>query len=204
MRRRLVGAIENYTLTDNATTMPRASRPGRIRIIGGKWRGRFVEVPNVAGLRPTPNRVRETVFNWLAPEIEGARVLDLYAGTGALGIEALSRGALSATFVESGQPLAAALRSQLERLGAQANVVCRNVQEYLDGTAEHFDLIFADPPFEMDVQHVCATVGSHLRQGGAFYCERAAADDLPAIEWGEWQRRSVAGDVVFGIARATA
>ena len=94
----------------------RGSHPNQIRIIGGQWRSRRLEFPNAPGLRPTPDRVRETLFNWLAPVLPGARCLDLFAGSGALGIEALSRGAAEVLFIER-EPLAVrALRENLTRL----------------------------------------------------------------------------------------
>ena len=98
---------------------PRAAAdavPGRVRLIGGRWRGTRLEVPAIAGLRPTSDRVRETVFNWLMPALPGARVLDLFAGSGALGLEAVSRGAASAVLVERDRELASALRAVATRL----------------------------------------------------------------------------------------
>ncbi len=182
--------------------MPKSSRPGRIRIIAGRWRGRFLPVPNSPGLRPTPQRVRETLFNWLAPEIEGARCLDLYAGTGALGIEALSRGAERVTFVEPSKLLVPALRLQLEKLDASATVVQTTAEEFLRDCGDSFDVVFADPPFGVDPRPVWDVIAAVLRPGGALYCERDAAVGLPDLAWGEWQRRSKAGEVVFGLARA--
>src|SRR5581483_4346490 len=106
---------------------PRANAaPGRVRIIGGSLRGSKLEVPDVPGLRPTPDRVRETLFNWLMPVIDGARCLDLFAGTGALGIEALSRGAAVVDFVESDARLVALLRANLSRLKQTAAVHAMN------------------------------------------------------------------------------
>jgi 16S rRNA (guanine966-N2)-methyltransferase len=179
-----------------------ASRPGRIRIIAGRWRGRFIPVPKSPGLRPTPNRVRETLFNWLAPEIEGTNCLDLYAGTGALGIEALSRGAASVTFVEPSKLLVPPLQIQLEELGASARVVHTTAEQLLADTQDRFDIVFADPPFGVDPRPVWKSIARILRAGGAFYCERDAGDGLPDLEWGTWQRRAKAGDVCFGLARA--
>jgi len=91
---------------------------GRLRIIGGEWRSRLVDFDAEAGVRPTPDRVRQTVFDWLSPLIQGSRVLDLFAGSGALGLEALSRGAAQATFIEQGAVQAQAIRSTLERFHA--------------------------------------------------------------------------------------
>jgi 16S rRNA (guanine966-N2)-methyltransferase len=124
--------------------------PGRIRIIGGRWRGTRLDVADAPGLRPTSDRVRETLFNWLLPVLPGARVLDLVAGTGALGLEALSRGAASATLVERDVGLAAALRATVARLpgGEAAQVVQADALGWLGGQAEAgYDLAFVDPPF---------------------------------------------------------
>ncbi len=120
---------------------------GRIRIIGGRLRGSRLDVPAVAGLRPTPDRLRETLFNWLMPWIEGARCLDLFAGTGALGIEAWSRLAASAMFVERDPALAGALRANLLRLKVDAVVQQGDALDWLRGAAQPFDIVFIDPPF---------------------------------------------------------
>ncbi len=122
--------------------------PGAIRVIAGHLRGSRLAVPDRPGLRPTPNRVRETLFNWLAPVIEGARVLDLFAGTGALGIEALSRGAAAATLVERDPGLAAALTANLDRLKAGGGTVQpADAMTWLAGTPRPHDIVFVDPPF---------------------------------------------------------
>src|SRR5689334_11681486 len=118
---------------------------GRIRIIGGHLRNSRLDVPDLPGLRPTAERVRETLFNWLAPVISGARCLDLCAGTGALGIEALSRGAASVQFVERDARAAQALRENLVRLKAQGGQVAAvDAQQYLLAPAQPFGLVFLD------------------------------------------------------------
>src|SRR5690606_5006362 len=128
-----------------------AAAPGVVRIIGGRWRGTRLPVADVAGLRPTSDRVRETLFNWLMPALPGARVLDLFAGSGALGLEALSRGASSAVLVERDRGAAAALRANVARLGAQARVVEADALQWLGSTdaagAGRVDIVFVDPPF---------------------------------------------------------
>lgn len=132
---------------------------GRIRIIGGTLRNSRLDVPNLPGLRPTPERARETLFNWLAPVIAGARCLDLCAGTGALGIEALSRGAASVQFVESDPSAVRALRDNLARLKLDAaQVACADAAGFLAGTPRPFDLVLLDPPF-------AANLWSALAQG---------------------------------------
>jgi len=119
-----------------------------LRIIGGRWRGRRLPVPPNASLRPTPDRVRETLFNWLAPFIQGAHCLDLFAGTGALGLEALSRGAARCTFVEHDRRLADAIRAHLRVLDcADGEVVCGDGVTALARLSGPFDIAFLDPPF---------------------------------------------------------
>ena len=121
---------------------------GRIRIIGGRLRNSRLEVPDLPGLRPTPERVRETLFNWLAPVLAGVQALDLCAGTGALGIEALSRGAGAVRFVERDARAAQALRDNLARLKASdGTVVVADASTFLDGAATPYGLAFLDPPF---------------------------------------------------------
>ena len=123
-------------------------RPNRVRIIGGSWRSRVVTFPDVPGLRPTPDRVRETLFNWLGHDLTGRRCLDLYAGSGALGFEALSRGAGSVTMVERSPRAWRALRDNAALLGASGlNLVRCDALEFLAHGAAQFDVIFLDPPF---------------------------------------------------------
>jgi 16S rRNA (guanine966-N2)-methyltransferase len=122
--------------------------PGKLRIIAGTLRGSRIAVPESEALRPTADRIRETLFNWLAPIIEGARCLDLFAGTGALGIEAISRGAGACTFVESDRALARLLAENLARLKvANARIVENDALAMLAGTPQPFDIVFLDPPF---------------------------------------------------------
>ena len=129
------------------------SRSGRLRIVAGNWRSRLLDIADVPGLRPTSERIRETLFNWLAPRIEGARCLDLFAGTGALGLEALSRGAKSTVFVENSPRAVAALAGNIKLLGATgATVKNMSALQYLrTDPGEKFDLVFLDPPFDADL-----------------------------------------------------
>lgn len=120
----------------------------QLRIIAGSWRGRKLCFAPVPGLRPTPNRVRETLFNWLHPVIHGARCLDLYAGSGALGVEAASRGAAAVVLVDRDPQVVRTLREQLQILAAdQLRVIQADVGNWLSGTPETFDIVFLDPPF---------------------------------------------------------
>lgn len=124
-------------------------RSGHVRIIGGQWRGSKLPVADIAGLRPTGDRVRETLFNWLQPKVPGARVLDLFAGTGALGFEAASRGAAQVVLIERDPALAASLQANAARLHAQnVEVVCDDALRWLARNATGgFDLALLDPPF---------------------------------------------------------
>lgn len=132
---------------------PRNKAPieGTIRIIGGEWRGRKLHFPASDGLRPTGDRVRETLFNWLAPHIQGARCLDAFAGSGALGLEALSRGALHCYFLDPQREVSTALQRNLDLLKATGGtVVPSSALDWLTRCDESFDVIFLDPPFASD------------------------------------------------------
>src|SRR3990167_10966830 len=121
---------------------------GFVRIIGGKWRSRRLKIPSIQGLRPTPDRVRETLFNWLAPTITGAYCLDLFAGTGALGIEALSRGAAYVVFVDQSAEVVALLKEELKTLQVEnAFIYQATVPTQLQAVDHSFDIVFLDPPY---------------------------------------------------------
>ena len=151
------------------------SGAGQLRIIGGEWRSRKLDFPHVEGLRPTPDRVRETLFNWLMPALPGARVLDLFSGTGALGLEAVSRGAASAVLVERDAALAQALRDVSARLSAQdqVEVVQAEAVGWLQRQAAgSFDLAFVDPPFGAELwQPALAALLPHLAPSAWLYLE---------------------------------
>ena len=147
---------------------------GKVRIIGGRWRGTRLDVPTVAGLRPTSDRVRETLFNWLMPWLPGARVVDVFAGTGALGLEALSRGAASAMLAERDPKLAAALRATLARLdgGDRGSVVQGDALAWLRSSQATFDLAFVDPPFAGALwAHVWPVLEPRLAPGALVHVE---------------------------------
>ncbi|HJT98256.1 MAG TPA: 16S rRNA (guanine(966)-N(2))-methyltransferase RsmD [Rhodanobacteraceae bacterium] len=187
---------------------PRPAPPGKLRIVAGSLRGSRIAVPDRPGLRPTPDRVRETLFNWLAPVVDGARCLDLYAGTGALGIEALSRGASTCTFVESDRALARELEANLSRLNvANARVVETDALALIAASAEtRFDIAFLDPPFAADLWSESARrleSGGWLAGGAWIYVESPldAALALPAA-WTP-HREGRAGAVRFALYRRT-
>jgi len=172
-----------------------------VRIIGGLWKGRKLRFPDVPGLRPTLGRVRETLFNWLGAGIRGANCLDLFAGSGALGFEALSRGAASVTFVEQNRKAAAALRANAEALGADtAEVVSRSAESYLATvTSRRWDVVFFDPPFsDGRALALLETVrASLLAPDGVIYVERPRRSPLPLAA--EMIKQSTAGECHFGL-----
>jgi 16S rRNA (guanine966-N2)-methyltransferase len=162
--------------------------PGRVRIIGGRWRGTRLDVPDVPGLRPTSDRVRETLFNWLQPVLPGARVLDLFAGSGALGLEAVSRGAAQAVLVERHAKLAAALRAVSGRLqgGEAVKVVEGDALTWLHAQPPGaFDLAFVDPPFDANLWGgVLPALLPHLAPQAWLYVEAPhGAQAAPPAEW---------------------
>lgn len=132
-----------------ASSRKPAQAMGQLRIIGGQWRSRRLSFPEVAGLRPTPDRVRETLFNWLAPYVEGARVLECFAGSGAVFLDALSRGAHSGLALELDSRAVSALRGHLQTLQCTTGTVLQaDALRYLaEQPAQAFDLVFLDPPF---------------------------------------------------------
>jgi 16S rRNA (guanine966-N2)-methyltransferase len=186
----------------------RQGPPGKLRIVAGSLRGSRLAVPDRPGLRPTSDRVRETLFNWLMPVIEGARCLDLYAGTGALGIEAISRGAAACTFVESDRALARELRENLARLKVEdARVIDGDALSMLLGRAEPFDIVFLDPPFGGDLWNASAErleSGGWLAANAWIYLESPADADLAIPANWMLHRESQAGAVRFALYRRAA
>ncbi len=188
-----------------------------MRIIGGAWRGRRLAVADREGLRPTPDRVRETLFNWLAPVVHGAVVLDAFAGAGALGFEAASRGAGTVTLVERDPRVAALLRSQAAELAStdSLRVVTADVLTWLrEQPQSRFDLVFIDPPYarpELRTGLLQALIeGDHLTPGVLLYLEwpKREQDPLTAMEMDglsaaelTWIKQKQAGEVAFALAR---
>jgi 16S rRNA (guanine966-N2)-methyltransferase len=195
---------------DKHTSLERA--PGgrnSVRIVGGAWRGRRVHFPDSPGLRPTPDRVRETLFNWLQAHIVGTRCLDLFAGSGALGLEALSRGAREVVFVEREPAVAHVLRGEIERLGgnSRAQVLQMPAERLLATAGEPFDVIFLDPPFGQDaLARPLALIAAErrARAGGWVYLEAERAAGAPALPPG-WDlvKSKSAGEVGYHLARVT-
>ncbi len=183
------------------------SRQGQLRIVAGNWRSRLLQIADVPGLRPTAERIRETLFNWLSPRIHGARCLDLCAGTGALGIEAMSRGASSVVFVEKSSVATTTLKANIASLSATgAEVLNIDAQKYLAGpNVEAFDIVFIDPPFAGDLQHeLCRLLAEQqwLADDARVYVEMDR--DQPELRLPEsWQelKNKTAGNVRYVLAR---
>ncbi|MFO1407720.1 MAG: 16S rRNA (guanine(966)-N(2))-methyltransferase RsmD [Steroidobacteraceae bacterium] len=179
---------------------------GTVRIIGGEWRGRRLHFPPVEAIRPTPDRVRETLFNWLQQDVRGARCLDLYAGSGALGLEALSRGAAAVVFVDADPVVQRHLAATLAMLGCdRGRAVRATAAAFLDGSPEPFDIVFLDPPYAARaVAEACRAIDARgwLRPGGLAYLEDRATEGTPDLPAGWTLLRSKrAGEVGYHLAR---
>ena len=175
----------------------RRTRPNTVRIIGGLWRSRILEFPDVADLRPTPDRVRETLFNWLGQDLTGMACLDLFAGSGALGFEALSRGAASVVMIEKNPAVLRALRDNAHKLGATGLTVVRgDALEFARGARSRYDVAFVDPPYRLGMQVAALDLlRGLLAEGGRVYVESAAVFEAPR----GWTvlKRARAGNVHF-------
>jgi len=180
--------------------------PGKLRIIGGEFRSRIVGFDPGAGVRPTPDRVRQTLFDWLAPVIEGARCLDLFAGSGALGLEALSRGAAHVTFVETGAAQCAAIRVALQALGAAGRAEVRNegALGFLGSASRSYDVAFLDPPFDSALlPPALAALPRVLSADPRVYVEWHRAGAVPWPDGYAAIREKKAGQVSYALATFT-
>ena len=182
-------------------------KPGRLRIVAGNWRSRLLDIADVPGLRPTSERIRETLFNWLAPMLDGARCLDLFAGTGALGLEALSRGAAESVFVEKSSLAAQALQNSIASLNARGATVhnCDAIRFLSDKQTGTFDIVFLDPPFAADMlDDLCRLLDeASVLAGGAYvYLEEDRARSAAILPRG-WRvvKAENAGNVRYSLAR---
>jgi 16S rRNA (guanine966-N2)-methyltransferase len=183
--------------------------PGRgyrdeFRIIAGHWRRRKLKFPPLPGIRPSPDRVRETLFNWLRERIEGARCLDLFAGSGALGLEALSRGAAQVVFVDQERAAVEALRAHLDSLHAVGGeAYLSDALAWLGSAPKPFDLVFLDPPFDSELlPQALAALGRGWLQPRALVYMEYPADRPPLLapSWQVW-RESRAGRVGFSLVQ---
>lgn len=172
-----------------------AKSSGQIRIIAGQWRGRRLPVQDVAGLRPTTDRQKETLFNWLQGELDGAKVLDLYAGAGGLGFEALSRYADALVAVERDKKVAAQLKKNVQTLQANAQVLSADVLNFLQEKPTPFNLVFIDPPFRKNLaQPTLDLLSPWLAENAWVYLETESELPMPQVPE-HWQlyRDKVAG-----------
>ncbi len=177
---------------------PRPGNSNTLRIIGGEWRSRRLRFADVPGLRPTPDRVRETLFNWLQMQVPGARCLDLFAGSGALGLEALSRGAQQVVMVEKHPAASQALRDNIALLGTQqALLVHDDAFRYLQRETTPFDLVFLDPPFRKNLlEPLLETLSAQglLNAGGMIYLEQESGAKTDFARYGlQIHRQTLAG-----------
>ena len=183
-------------------------KKGEVRIIGGDWRSRKLLVPDVDGLRPTTDRIRETVFNWLQTYIVNSQCLDVCAGSGALGFEALSRGANKIHFVETNKKAIQAIEQNAQNLEVNTNGrVIVQKQAVLDFLAENihsqrFDVVFVDPPFALNLHEAIFKAleqGDWLAENALIYCEMPANETLELSSQWEWFREKRSKNVAFGL-----
>ena len=182
----------------------------RVRLIGGTWRSRAIEFPDADGLRPTANRVRETLFNWLGQTLHGKRCLDLFSGSGALGFEAASRGATDVVMLEVNRNALMTLATNKQKLAATTcHVVAMDALKYLDSEQQKFDIVFVDPPFASGLMEAVLTkLPEYLLADGLVCAEwRLPIADLlvnsPIVQW-EIVKRGRAGAVHFAMLRLRA
>ncbi len=184
------------------------AKPGQLRIIGGAWRGRRLPFADFAGVRPTPDRVRETVFNWLQPVISGARCLDLFAGSGAFGFEAVSRGAAMATLVEQDLRVVQVLQQNVAKLGStKVDVQWMDAGRFLTSShGEMYQVVFLDPPYRDDINGwIQALADSPLLAADAWiYLEASRKTELRIPPSWALLRSKRAGEVGYHLARLQA
>lgn len=179
---------------------------GFVRLIAGQWRGQRLSVADISGLRPTTDRVRETLFNWLMPYLADARCLDLCAGTGALGFECLSRGAQWVDFVEPDRSLCKTLQQNIQRFDANAVVTTAKAEDYLAKTApSSYDIVFIDPPFADQLQQkLCDLLHANawLADQALIYVEQPSSQQLNLPDQWQWWRQRQTKQLSFGLLQA--
>lgn len=178
-------------------------QPNQLRIIGGRWRGRHIAFPSLSSLRPTPDRVRETLFNWLGQDLDGATALDLFAGSGALTFEALSRGAALGVAVDHHAGIVRKLTAIAAALGTTAlETHCSDARSFLAREKRSFDVIFLDPPFgNGDWELLLPAAAARLSVAGMLYVEAPAKIEAPRGM--EVWRSDRAGQVHYHLLRRT-
>ncbi len=188
-------------------TIMSVSKNNQIRIIGGTLRGRkidFYQASEDTALRPTPDRVRETLFNWLSPVIFNAECLDAFGGSGALSFEAVSRGTTHVTLIEQCPKITKIIQENAERFNInkqQLSILCKNTLDYLAQTTQTFDLIFLDPPFQKNLLMPCIKLIAErnlLRENSFLYTESHEPIQLDAKNWENFRAKK-AGNVYYGL-----
>ncbi len=182
-----------------------------VRINAGEWRSRLIKFPDAEGLRPTPERVRQTVFNWLGQDLTGLNCLDLFSGTGVMGFEALSRGAIAVTWVEKSSPAYKALISNKQLLQAdKANILHQDALQFLNQNTLKFNIIFLDPPYNQEwLPKLLPLIAMHLHAEGLVYVEAEYALDESQLNasagfMADWQivKQNKAGNVFYHLLKA--
>jgi 16S rRNA (guanine(966)-N(2))-methyltransferase RsmD len=178
------------------------SKTNQVRINGGLWRSRLLKFPDVDGLRPTPERVRQTVFNWLGQELTGKTCLDLFAGTGAFGFEALSRNAKEVTLIENAHVAFKALKHNQILLNAQnSEILNQDAYQFLGTNTQKFDVIFCDPPFQKQwLDKLLPVLNKHLSTEGILYVE--AEFELKSSELWQVYKQGKAGNVFYHLLKS--
>ncbi|MGZ8261743.1 MAG: 16S rRNA (guanine(966)-N(2))-methyltransferase RsmD [Methylotenera sp.] len=178
-----------------------------VRINAGEWRSRLIKFPDATGLRPTPERVRQTVFNWLGQDLTGLKCLDLFAGTGVMGFEALSRGAAAVTMVEKSTPAYKALMENKQLLKAEhALILHQDALQFLSQNTQTFNVIFLDPPYHQQwLAKVLPLLRPHLHSEGLIYVEAEYELDSTLEFTGDWQviKQSKAGNVFYHLLKSS-
>ncbi|MFA6409592.1 MAG: 16S rRNA (guanine(966)-N(2))-methyltransferase RsmD [Gammaproteobacteria bacterium] len=179
----------------------------QVRIIGGKWRSRIINFPALPDLRPTPDRVRETLFNWLAPYIQGARCLDAFAGSGVLGFEALSRGAKEVVMVDKSPSVIASLEENMRILNTTGALCINSSFPLRNNELEPFDIIFLDPPYHQKLIELCCKKlieDNYLKDGALIYIEaEKELKSLPISSNWEVLKSKQAGQVGYHLVRSS-
>ena len=177
--------------------MLQKTKTNQVRINAGVWRSRIIKFPDVEGLRPTPDRVRQTVFNWLGQDLTGKVCLDLFAGTGVMGFEALSRNAKSVTMIENAGVVFKALKQNQALLKAQnCQILHMDALQFLATDTQRFDVIFCDPPYQKNwLDKLLSLLDAHLSEGGVVYAE-AEYEIQPGEHW-QVVKHGKAGNVYY-------
>lgn len=177
---------------------------GCVQILGGTWKGKKLYFPTNTTIRPTPSRVRETLFNWLMHDIQGARCLDAFAGSGALGLEAYSRGAKTVDLLEISKPTyhyLQAIQKSIVKNGGALHVYCADAVTFLKNTQQPYDIIFLDPPFNSHFFATCIACLEEypaLKNQGLLYVESSIALILPENKWQQLKSKQT-GQVIYSL-----